>query len=316
MAGRVDQSPTLIPLDRQGHSASAADMACTLLIGDRTYSSWSLRAWLLFDVFGIPVDLVHVDFSDAKGVAAQLQAYTPARTVPTLVTDDGAVVWDSLAIAEEVASRYPEAPIWPADSAARGAARTLAAEMHSGFSALRNACPMNLRLAYDGFEATEAIMVDLARIEALWAHARSRFGQEGPWLFGTYSAADAFFAPIAARITTYGLPVTPAGQAYVSAHLVDPSFRRWRAMATVRGAVLPWYAMTLPTRPWPGPQQIAAKSLDGGVAENDVCPYSGKPVTHFAEIGGRVFGFCNAFCRDKTVADPEAWPAFMAIYDS
>ena len=287
-----------------------SDMSYHLIIGDYAYSSWSLRGWLLLERFGLRFRATLLDFS-GQDVADQLRAYRPARTVPTLITPEGAIVSDSLAIAEELASRHPEAGHWPADPLRRATARTLAAEMHSGFAALRSACPMATRVAYSGFEPSPAVLADLARIEEIWAHARSLAG-DGPWLLGAYSAADAFYAPVAARIATYGLPVGPEAQAYVDAHLADPAFRRFRAMGLVKGADLPWYAMEIPRRPWPGPAARPARVAEGP-SENAACPYSGKPVTHFLEMDGRTFGFCNALCRDKTVADPEAWPAFMAL---
>lgn len=282
-----------------------------LVLGDYAYSSWSLRGWLLLERFGIPFRTRMVDFHDPTGVAGQVADIAPARTVPTLVAEDGAVVWDSLAIAEELASRCPDAGIWPEDPALRAMARSLAAEMHSGFAALRGDCPMNLRRAYEGLHPSGAVRADLDRIEALWAHALGRSG--GPWLAGAYSAADAFFAPVAARIAGYGLSVGEGAQAYVAAHLADPAFRRWRAMGLVHGETLPWYARDFAQVPWPGPAPIPARALAEGRAENAACPYSGRPVTHLMEVEGRVFGFCNAFCRDKTVADPAAWPAFMTL---
>ncbi len=287
-------------------------MSYHLIIGDYAYSSWSLRGWLLFERFGIPRGTTVVDFSDDAGVAAQLAAFPPARTVPTMITPDGAVVSESLAIAEELASRHPEAGHWPADPFARATARTLAAEMASGFRDLRSSCPMALRVAYEGFPVSEAVRADVARIEEIWSAARARTGARGPWLCGDYSAADAFYAPVAARIATYRLPVGPEAQAYVDAHLADPAFRRFRAMGLVRGPDLARYAKDFPRRPWPGPAPRTA-NLAQGPSENSACPYSGKSVTHFLEMDGRVFGFCNAFCRDKTMADPEAWPAFMAL---
>jgi glutathione S-transferase len=285
-------------------------MSYHLIIGDYAYSSWSLRGWLLLDRFGLSYHATVLDFS-SRDVEHQLRTYRPARTVPTLITREGAVISDSLAIAEELASRHPGAGHWPADPLRRATARTLAAEMHSGFSALRSACPMATRVAYSDFGASDAVRADLARIEELWAHARS-MAEEGPWLFGAYTAADAFYAPVAARIATYGLPVGSEAQAYVDAHLADPAFRRFRAMGLVSGADLPWYAKDNTRRPWPGPAPRKARVADGP-SENVTCPYSGRPVTHFLEMDGRVFGFCNAFCRDKTIADPEAWPAFMAL---
>ena len=296
-------------------------MTYHLILGDRSYSSWSLRAWLLIDKFGLDARLRFVDFNGAGThkpgtVGDQIADLAPARTVPTLVTEDGALIWDSLAIAEELAARHPDAGLWPDDPKLRATARTLAAEMHSGFAALRGTCPMNLRKAYRSFQTPDDVRADVDRIETIWAHARSLAGAKGPWLFGAHSAADAFFAPVAARIAGYGLSVGDAAKDYVAAHLADPSFRRWRAMGLVEGDTLPWYQKDTETRDWPGPGPLPARAIEAGPSENETGPYSGKPVPHFMHTGGRIFGFCNAFCRDKTVADPEAWPKFMAIYQS
>ena len=282
----------------------------TLYIGDYAYSSWSLRGWLLFDRFGLRPKIVNVDFMAAT-VAEQLQGHAPARTVPTWVAPEGTVVWDSLALAEEVASRHPDVRVWPDDPAKRATARSLAAEMHAGFNALRSDCPMHLRTAYDGFAPSEAVRADVARIVALWQFALDRFG--GPWLCGDYSAADAFFAPVAARFATYGLAQDAVASDYVARHLQDLAFRRWRALALVHGDDLPWYESALPRLPWPGPRARQATAVSDGTPENAACPYSGKPATHMMMLDNRVFGFCNATCRDKTVADPEAWPAFTAL---
>jgi len=290
-------------------------MTYDLVLGDHAYSSWSLRGWLLFEKFGIACRSRMLDFSASKSVADQLTGLAPARTVPTLRTPEGAIVSDSLAIAEELASRHPDAGLWPGDPGARAIARNLAAEMHSGFAALRNICPMNLRKAYSGVTPSDDVIADLRRLEVIWQHARESTRPAGPWLCGAYSVADAFFAPVAARIAGYGLQVSVAAQTYVAAHLADPAFRRWRAMGLVHGADLPRYARDHPTRAWPGPQPLPAGPVGDGLPENSTCPYSGKPVTHYMESEGRVFGFCNAFCRDKTVADPDAWPAFVALRD-
>lgn len=283
-----------------------------LYIGDYAYSSWSLRGWLLINRFGIPARHHMVPFA-AKNVAEQLQKVYPAKTVPTLVTGDGSVISESLAMAEELATRYPNAGIWPADPKARAVARTMSAEMAASFMALRNACPMNLRASYTSFEPAEDVLADIARLEIIWAHARTLKVSDGPWLLGDYSAADAFFAPVAARIAGYGLLVSKDAQAYVDAHLADPAFRRWRAMGLVHGPDLPWYARDYDQRMWPAPQTRPVNETGSTVAENETCPYSGKAPTHFFEMDGKVYGFCNAFCRDKTAVDPEAWPAFMKI---
>lgn len=286
-----------------------------LAIGDRAYSSWSLRGWLVFHAFDLPVTtrmgrLYSPDFP------ALLAGFAPARTAPALRLPEGVVIAESLAIAEELASRHPLAGHWPASPTARAVARALAAEMHAGFGALRSHCPMNLRVSYTGCAPPQPVLDDLARLETLWSWARAVTGATGDWLCGDYSVADAFFAPVASRIATYNLPVGPDAAAYVAAHLAHPSFRQWRAMGLVDGPDQPVYRRDHPRRPWPGPAPLPARTADHGPAVNATCPYSGRPVTHFAEIGGRIWGFCNAFCRDKTVADPEAWPAFMAIYHS
>ena len=222
-----------------------------LVIGDRNYSSWSLRAWLILEHFGIDHEIqrVHLDSPD---FAAELAPFAPARTVPLLRLPDGSLVSDTLAIAETLAVRYPDLDLWPAEPNARARARSIVAEMHSSFGALRDACPMNLRRAYTGFAPSEAVARDLARIETLWDHAGFGDGGEG-WLFGAYSVADAFYAPIAARIATYDPPVGPAARAYVARHLADPAFRRWRAEGLIEESAHVNCDLDLPTRPWPHP---------------------------------------------------------------
>lgn len=282
-----------------------------LVIGDRAYSSWSLRGWLLFDAFSIPVKC-HTARLYTDELPTLLKSFHPGKTAPTMRTPDGVVVPETIAIAEELASRHPQAGLWPTDPKARAVARVLAAEMHAGFVALRSHCPMNLRVSYTDCAPPQAVLDDLRRLEVVWDWAREQTGAD-VWLAGNYSVADAFFAPVASRIATYNLPVSARAMAYVQAHLAHPSFRRWRAMGLVDGADQDFYRRPYPTRPWPGPAPIPARAVEGTQAENSACPYSGKPVTHVLELQGRRFGFCNAFCRDKTVADPEAWPAFMAM---
>lgn len=283
----------------------------TLFIGDRSYSSWSLRAWLLFERWGLDVSLRHVDFMQGT-VRDHLAEVAPAQTVPAVLLDGEVAMWDSLAIGEELASRHPDLPFWPKDPARRALARSLAAEMHASFSALRTDCPMNLRAAYQDVPHSDEVLADVARIDQLWTHARA-LAADGPWLCGAYSIADAMYAPVAARIAGYDLPVSQAAADYVAAHLADPAFRRWRAMGLAKGATLPWYDRDYARRDWPGPVPAKARKVEHGPSQNTACPYSGKTVTHFLELDGVVWGFCNAFCRDKTVADPTAWPAFAAM---
>ncbi|MBU9699885.1 glutathione S-transferase [Rhodobacteraceae bacterium HSP-20] len=290
-------------------------MTYDLVIGDRAYSSWSLRGWLFFDAFGIPVR-THSARLYTDELPTLLHQYHPARTAPTMRTPEGAVVPETIAIAEELATRHPDTGLWPTDPKARAIARAVSAEMHAGFTSLRSHCPMNLRVSYTDCTPPDAVLADLARLDTIWSWARAETGSTTPWLCGAYSVADAMFAPVATRIATYNLPVTPAAMDYVMAHLAHPSFRRWRAMGMVDGADQDFYRRDYPRRDWPGPKPLPARAIEGTDTENTACPYSGKPVTHALALNGRRFGFCNAFCRDKTAADPEAWPQFMALYQS
>lgn len=286
-------------------------MTYTLYIGDRTFSSWSMRGWLMLEKFNLPFRSKMLGLYSGT-LQADLAELAPARTVPVLKTPAGHVVSDSLAIAETLVEAHRDLPLYPADPAARALARSMMAEMHSGFSALRNACPMNLQNTWKGFAVSEAVLADVVRIETLWAMARNLRVSEGPWLFGDYSIVDAFYAPVSCRMVTYDLPASAAARDYIAATLDDTVFRRWRAMGQTKTYDPFPYSHDLPSRDWPG-QRLAAKAVESGRPENNACPYSGDPVTHLMEIDGRTFGFCNAFCRDKTVADPAAWPAFMEI---
>jgi glutathione S-transferase len=290
-------------------------MTYELFIGDRTYSSWSLRGWLMFEKFSIPCKTTMVGLYSGT-MAEDLAPLAPARLVPVIRTPEGDALQDSLAIAETLAERHPDAGLWPVDLSARLLARWLAAEIHGGFGALRDACPMQLVRQYQGFEPSDAVLADLARVELLWQTAFDRFGSDGPWLFGEYSLADVFYAPVAARIAGYGLPVGERAAEYVATHLADFAFRQWRAMGATKSYDPEPYALDLPGTEWPGPEIMAAEATATGSSENTSCPYSGKAVTHFMTLEGRNFGFCNAFCRDKTVNDAAAWPAFMEIYQS
>ena len=290
---------------------TAAARPYDLVLGDRAYSSWSLRGWLFFDAFGLPVK-THFARLYSDDLPNLLKSYFPGKTAPTMRTPDGTVVPETIAIAEELASRHPDAGLWPTDPKARATARMLAAEMHAGFTALRSHCPMNLRVSYTDCSPPDAVLADLARLELIWDFARDQTGSQ-TWLCGAYCAADAFYAPVASRIATYNLPVSARAMDYVQAHLAHPSFRRWRAMSLIDGADQDFYRRDYRRRPWPGPLPLSARAVDGTQAENTTCPYSAKPVTHVLEVEGRRLGFCNAFCRAKTIADPEAWPAFMAL---
>jgi glutathione S-transferase len=288
-------------------------MTYALLIGQRSYSSWSLRGWLPFAAFDIPV-AVESAVIYGEDFHETVQAFGGHRTVPVLRRSDGALLTDSMAIAWHLAEAFPDKRMLPSHPVWRAMAQSLIAEMHSGFTALRAACPMNLRTAWTGFAPSDAVLADLRRLEAVWSHALDLSG--GPFLFGAYGLADVFYAPVATRIATYDLPVSDTARAYVSAHLHHLPLRRWRTMGATEGPDLTQYEMPLGRAPYPAPPAIPARAVEAGPPENTHCPYSGGPVTNFAEIGGRVFGFGSALCRDETVLDAEAWPAFMEIYDS
>jgi glutathione S-transferase len=204
-------------------------MTYDLYIGDRTFSSWSLRGWLMLEKFGLPYR-THLLGLYTGTLQADLAALAPARTVPVLRTPEGHILSDTLAMAETLAERHPDAGLWPQDPGARALARSMVAEMHSGFGALRSGCPMMLAHRWSGFQPTDAVLADVVRIETLWGLARQRHGAEGPWLFGRYTLADAFYAPVATRLFTYDLPIGQIARDYVAMTLTDPAFRTWRAL--------------------------------------------------------------------------------------
>lgn len=285
-------------------------MTYTLLIGQRLYSTWSLRGWLCFDAFGIPcrVETVAIYSEDFAGRVAD---FSGGVSVPAAITPAGGRLTDTIAIAWHLAEAFPDRGLLPETATDRTMAQSMIAEMHSGFGALRRACPMDLSRAWIGFAPAPDVRADLDRIEHLWARALDRSG--GPYLFGAYTMADAFYAPVAARIAGYGIEVSAVSQALVSTYLHHGSFRRWRALGLTENRTLSVYDQPFEAGPFPAPAPIAARKVDRGPSANDVCPYSGKPVRHFMEMDGKVWGFCNPLCRDKTLADPEAWPAFARI---
>ncbi len=196
----------------------------TLVIANKLYSSWSMRPWLLMKHLGVPFDEIVIPL-DQPDTAARIRKHSPAGRVPVLVDGD-VTVWESLAIMEYVADTYSTA-VWPLDPKARAMARAVAAEMHAGFQALRSACPMNLGKKFAHRERGEAVDRDVTRIERIFREARGRFGTDGPFLFGEFSAADAMFAPVVTRLSTYSIPVDPGTAAYMDAVLSLPAFQAW-----------------------------------------------------------------------------------------
>lgn len=225
-------------------------MTYDLFIGDRMFSSWSLRGWLMLAGFGLPVRTHPVGLYSGT-MARDLAVLAPARLVPALRTPEGIVIGETLAIAETLAERHPEAGLWPRDAAARATARWLCAEMVAGFGALRGTCPMQLMRCYQGFQPADAVRADLARIETLWDHARHVSGTAEGWLFGTYCLADVYYTPVAARIVGYGLPVSAAARRYCLALLSTPQVRDSRAEALTVSYDPEPYALDLRSGPWP-----------------------------------------------------------------
>jgi glutathione S-transferase len=205
-----------------------------LIIGNKNYSSWSMRPWVLLRALGVPFEehKLRFDFGEGSPFRRAVAQVSPAGKVPVLVLDDGTSVWDTLAITETLHEHV--AGVWPADARQRARARSICAEMHSGFGALRNHCPMNIEadLASVGqriWAEKPAVRIDLARIEQLWTDALQ--AGIGPMLFGDFGAADAFYAPVCMRVRTYALPLSDVARAYVERVCAVPAVQQWMADA-------------------------------------------------------------------------------------
>lgn len=203
-------------------------MALTLVIGNKNYSSWSLRPWLALAQNRIPFDEVLIPIATPE-TAARISKYSPAGKVPILIDGDAAI-WESIAILEHLAERFPDANLWPKDHAARGHARAVATEMHCGFAALRTHCPMNLKRRKKR-ALTPAVEQDVRRIMEIWRDARVRFGASGDFLFGAFSAADCMYTPVATRFVSYEIDADPVSLAYIEAIHALPAFREWQEAA-------------------------------------------------------------------------------------
>ena len=209
----------------------------TLVIANKCYSSWSLRPWLLLRQAGIAFDEIVIPLRQPD-TQARIRAHSPAGKVPILIDGD-LTVWDSFAIAGYAAERWSDKRMWPSDPAARALAWPISAEMHSGFAALRSACPMNLGKRFAGRDRGEQVGKDAARIDSIWRDARAQFGQAGPFLFGSFTIADAMYAPVVTRLDTYGFSVTSESRAYMDAILSLPAFLEWRAAALAETWTIP-----------------------------------------------------------------------------
>lgn len=221
---------------RAGTRSLGRMAALTLVVGSRNYSSWSLRPWLLMRHLGLDFEerLFHLDTPEFD---AEIAKVSPTRRVPVLVHGD-LVIWESLAICE-YASELAGGRGWPRDPRLRALARAVAAEMHSGFAALRNACPMNARAAGRQVPMTPPLARDLARIDSIWSGCRRDHGELGPWLFGEFSVADAMYAPVALRIRTYGLPLSSLAARYLDTMLGDAALCAWVDAAHGETQVIP-----------------------------------------------------------------------------
>jgi glutathione S-transferase len=214
----------------------ARNSGLTLVIGNKNYSSWSMRPWVAMTAFGIPFTEVRV-LLDQPDTAARIADFSAAGRVPVLIAGE-MTIWDSLAICEYLAEQFPEKHLWPQDVAARAMARSVSAEMHSGFSGLRTAMSMNIRMHLPGRGRTAAAQGDIGRISEIWEECLSRFGHH-QYLFGEFSIADAFFAPVVMRFKTYGVALAPALQAYCDRMQAHPAVARWVAEALAETETAP-----------------------------------------------------------------------------
>jgi glutathione S-transferase len=210
-----------------------------LVIGNKNYSSWSFRPWIAMTALGIPFEEVLIPFGSPLGnpeFKQRLAAYTPAGLVPVLIDGD-THVWETLAILEYLAEKFPDKGLWPKDAKLRAQARALASEMHAGFGALRSECPMNIRRPVRARDLSAAAQANVARIDAMWSDCRARHG--GPFLFGKFCAADAMYAPVVARLNTYGIRVGREALGYMEAMMALPAWAEWRAAALQEASIVP-----------------------------------------------------------------------------
>jgi len=201
-------------------------MALTLVIGNKNYSSWSMRPWLALKAGNIAFDEVFIPLYTGEADKKRILGFTHSGKVPVLIDGD-ITIWDSLAIIEYAAERFPQARLWPQDRAGRAHARSISAEMHSGFMALRNECGMNLHRPVGAIDLSANARGDIARIQQIWTECRARYGKSGPFLFGAFGGADAMFAPVVHRFLTYAIEVEPEVREYMDAMISLPAFAEW-----------------------------------------------------------------------------------------
>jgi glutathione S-transferase len=213
-------------------------MTLTLVIGNKNYSSWSMRPWLALRAADIAFKEVMIPLYGSAADKQRILDVTGSGKVPALVDGD-ITVWDSLAIIEYVAERFPEAGLWPQDRASRAHARAVSAEMHSGFMALRNECGMNLHRPVAAKALSDDARANIARIQQSWTECRTRYGSFGPYLFGAFSGADAMYAPVVHRFRSYAIEVSSAARAYMDTMQANAAFRQWTEEGLAETLLIP-----------------------------------------------------------------------------
>jgi glutathione S-transferase len=212
-------------------------MALKLVIGNKNYSSWSMRPWLALRANNIAFDEVFIPLYTGDADKNRILSFTHSGKVPALIDGD-VTIWDSLAIIEYVAERFPETRLWPEDRASRAHARSISAEMHSGFAALRNECGMNLHRPVGAIALSADARADVARIQQIWTECRERYGKFGPFLFGAFGAADAMFAPVVHRFRIYAIEVAPGARDFMDAMMSLPALQEWTNAALAETLVI------------------------------------------------------------------------------
>jgi glutathione S-transferase len=201
-------------------------MPLKLVIGNKNYSSWSMRPWLALRANAIAFEEVFIPLYTGAADKNRILGFSGSGKVPALVDGD-ITIWDSLAIIEYLAERFPQARLWPEDRASRAHARSISAEMHSGFAALRNECGMNLHRPVGPVPLSAAARADIARVQQIWRECRERHGKSGPFLFGAFGGVDAMFAPVVHRFRTYAIETVPEAREYMDAMMALPAFQEW-----------------------------------------------------------------------------------------
>ena len=212
-------------------------MTLKLVIGNKNYSSWSMRPWLALRAGNIPFEEIFIPLYTGDTDKQRILSFTGSGKVPALVDGD-VTVWDSLAIIEYLAERFPEARLWPEDPARRAHARSISAEMHSGFAALRSECGMNLHRPVRAIALSSEARADITRVQQIWSECRERYAKAGPFLFGAFGGADAMFAPVVHRFRTYAIAGAPEVQAYMDAMMSLPAFQEWTRAALAETIII------------------------------------------------------------------------------